>query len=1090
MKQKYFGNKIDEDDYIKKTVIRDGQEYTYETVNTDKLSGNVQEFYTPTDIFSARALNRPLLETFEDEESIYQVLQNVCKTLYGQKENGILPDIFEEFNPKNISVGKFLTEEKKYIRIPSGAFLAKLTDSQAKYYKYTKSEDNQYSKDFFIDNDRNSIVVFNRPNSDLFERQLAEHFNFNLNDQDNDVRLYYDFDTDKVGKVDEEEIRRNNPKNDDETDKNYEQRIAKIIESSYINNNNEKYNIKSILKYFIEVNKTSYSYSKDIYGKNIVTNTKETNRIPQNKNNFCYNSFELVNAFYNIYGSYLTKEDDMFSLEEVLEINFDTWNGENDFIIFFDPHTTEDKYDLTKDKEYSFSFSKRFGMCPLNSFDDNSEKYVKLFKIRLNVNKNTYEAKIIGDPICYLSKIDRTTFDIKNINLTNLLNDLVIENKKSNINISEAHIKPNENEKNNISIGIYNLGYSNTDGEKNRELDSEGDKKVLGENNIAIGSYSMKNTSENEGNFPKNNIAIGKNTLSEVNYGENNIEIGYGNEKIKNPYNLINIGSNVSKTNKGQEIVSSRNTTIIGHNNGNNFDYLTDKNTIIGHNNNGINSKELTGLSNLNTIIGVENNIKTLNNLNTIIGNYTNNDKIKDVNITENTRSLNFVIGNENDLNFVKNNNIIIGNKNYAKGSESGLNSNNVIIGKENYGNNSNFIAGNNNNLSGSNEFVVGNNNIADVNTNNETIIGKENTIKSTKTSAIIGKQNDIKNSESDYLFGYNNNILNTKNNFIIGNDNDISNNNNNIFIVKDAKITKQLTDAIVIGCGNDTASKTINENTKIAIGPIGGLNYFENDTSTTTKTSEYFINVGNAGDAEINAKEITINAKTMELKSSVNAPILNVSKFLYQDSSANKVGDIGSNAVPNAGNVTISDTNNMLSEMKNYKSFIGTYNNDNYIISVRSKNGYGNNENTLLLYSTINRRDNKSLLTLNISSSNGKKEIVDTAGGQEIKGTLKVQTLYATSSRKSKMDIKPTKYNAVDEINKINVVDFYFKSDEKKENPKVGFIADDTDPIFSTKEKNSMDLYNSVGMLFKAVQELSAENKELKERIKKLENK
>ena len=100
----------------------------------------------------------------------------------------------------------------------------------------------------------------------------------------------------------------------------------------------------------------------------------------------------------------------------------------------------------------------------------------------------------------------------------------------------------------------------------------------------------------------------------------------------------------------------------------------------------------------------------------------------------------------------------------------------------------------------------------------------------------------------------------------------------------------------------------------------------------------------------------------------------------------------------------------------------------------------------------------------------------------------IKANSFIANSARSLKTDIEPTKYNAIDEINKIEVVDFYFKSDDKKENPKVGFIADDTDPIFSTKEKNSMDLYNTCGMLLKAVQELSAENKELRERIEKLE--
>ena len=68
--------------------------------------------------------------------------------------------------------------------------------------------------------------------------------------------------------------------------------------------------------------------------------------------------------------------------------------------------------------------------------------------------------------------------------------------------------------------------------------------------------------------------------------------------------------------------------------------------------------------------------------------------------------------------------------------------------------------------------------------------------------------------------------------------------------------------------------------------------------------------------------------------------------------------------------------------------------------------------------------------------------------------------------------------------------MDFNFKTDENNESPRIGFIADDTDEIFSTKSKDKMDIYNCIGMLLKAVQELSSENKELKNRISKLENK
>ena len=169
-------------------------------------------------------------------------------------------------------------------------------------------------------------------------------------------------------------------------------------------------------------------------------------------------------------------------------------------------------------------------------------KVIKLFELDATVNNDNGITWIDSDeglPLMVsatacLNKIDRTTFDIKNVNVKNLLNDLVVENKKSNVNISEAHIIPKDSEKDNISIGFYNLGYSDeakysqkkdnirenqvffgdtTEDEgqvqdtRNRELASEGDKYILGENNIAIGTYSIKNTIDNDG-VPKNNIAL------------------------------------------------------------------------------------------------------------------------------------------------------------------------------------------------------------------------------------------------------------------------------------------------------------------------------------------------------------------------------------------------------------------------------------------------------------------------------------------------------------------------------------------------------------------------------------------------------
>ena len=100
-------------------------------------------------------------------------------------------------NPDKVVCGNYLNRDKKFVRIPTGAFFAKLSDKQAEYYKYTTTEDNQYSRDFYVDNDHNSAIIFNRPNVELFERQLAEYFNINLSDQDNNVRLNYYFTEEK-----------------------------------------------------------------------------------------------------------------------------------------------------------------------------------------------------------------------------------------------------------------------------------------------------------------------------------------------------------------------------------------------------------------------------------------------------------------------------------------------------------------------------------------------------------------------------------------------------------------------------------------------------------------------------------------------------------------------------------------------------------------------------------------------------------------------------------------------------------------------------------------------------------------------------
>ena len=91
----------------------------------------------------------------------------------------------------------------------------------------------------------------------------------------------------------------------------------------------------------------------------------------------------------------------------------------------------------------------------------------------------------------------------------------------------------------------------------------------------------------------------------------------------------------------------------------------------------------------------------------------------------------------------------------------------------------------------------------------------------------------------------------------------------------------------------------------------------------------------------------------------------------------------------------------------------------------------------------------------------------------------LTAQNLYNTSTIEAKDVIGPTTINAVDLINEVEVVDFTFKDDPEK-NIKTGFIAENTDPILSSKDQDKMDIYNVCGVLLKAVQELDARVREL----------
>ena len=1185
-----------------------------EITNSDKLSGDILEFYSPEDKFSARNLNRPIFENFEDVENIYELMQNVCKTLYGQKNNGILPDVFEEMNPNNLQIGRYLNKTKRYIRIPTGAFFAKLTDKQAEYYKYTKTEDNQYSRDFYIDNDHNAAVIFNRPNVELFERQLAEHFNINLNDQDNNIKLNYYFDEDVVNEL------------------NFNSERA---ESVIMKNNTDKYNRKRRIKYYIEVSKTNYNYQKTDAGRTVITSVPIVERLPKLKSQDPTSCFNLITVFGNTYKNYLSKIDDYFSLEEVIEIPVSLEDTNNNYIIFFDPNTLEAK----TNENIIYSFSKRYGICSetlFNSvFGGDDSTVIRLYKLYIkipDVNKhgsswyvnNTEgypEVRVLNN---YLEKIDRTTFDIKNINVSNFLNDLAIENKNNNVNLSEAHIAPNDEEVNNISIGFNNLGYStdvnysqksnntNSSGvalfgddvkatnegnytdDRNRELASEGDKFILGINNIAIGTYSLMNTVKEENEYPKNNIGIGFSTLKNVYNGSDNIEIGYGNGNIKNTNHLINIGNNFK--NPASNAVDYN--IVIGYENADNF-ALNKRNIIFGFSNAYNTNSNKISINENNIIIGSENTLNKLDTDNVIIGNHNSyKDGGETYNDTVFVGNLNYIFGNDNRLKYLENENIIIGNSN-QKNITSNSNYN-IILGKNNNSKLKNIILGKNNFAIDQNNTVIGKNNIIvkedestvnfDVEEINNEIFGSSNNLSNSESDFVSGSSNNLSNSGSNFVSGSSNSLSDSESDFISGSSNSLSDSGSNFIngssnslnisesnfvngssntldTVKKSNIfgnknnIKKQEGILVVG-DNNTFEDKLNNTTIIGssltndecylqdysgfnyINPLQPFNYNGdrpvNDTKPTFifgkykkegSESGYFIKLDENGSSFIRANDLTVASDALYSEGPITTPIVNVRDYLFQNPGINEnkpTNNMYNALVPNAGTVTEADYEKLDTK---YKTFIGTVNDDSdnikkYVISIKEKNGYGTNNTFKLIYDCSTKR-----LSF-IKTGLDEKTIIDTEGGQTINGNLsirgilsvkkqvsfednlsvskeitigtgiklspssestftndiKAKSFIANSARSLKTDIKPTKYNAIDEINKIDVVDFYFKSDNKKENPKIGFIADDTDPIFSTKEKNSMDLYNTCGMLLKAVQELSEENKELRERIEKLE--
>lgn len=175
--------------------------------NTTALNA---EFITADDNISARVVNRPIVNLYENQETNYNLIQTLLKTVYGNT-SGIIPNIYEEFAPECFEIGSFKNNTGKYfLRIPMGLMLLKKNEAEdivhtpflnkGDYcYKDTQKNE-QFSQD-----DYNSFLAENKPEINTAERQFADLIGLDLDDLTNDIKITQDLIpmTVKVAIVDE-----------------------------------------------------------------------------------------------------------------------------------------------------------------------------------------------------------------------------------------------------------------------------------------------------------------------------------------------------------------------------------------------------------------------------------------------------------------------------------------------------------------------------------------------------------------------------------------------------------------------------------------------------------------------------------------------------------------------------------------------------------------------------------------------------------------------------------------------------------------------------------------------------------------------
>ena len=243
-------------------------------IKQQTLNDNM-ELYSKNDIISDRTLNRPLLQLENEFEKHRTEAAAVLRNFTNGE--GIIKGYYENLNISKLKAGKLIKNNKMFLRIPLGVF----------NYKFN----NDYK------------IYFNYPKVEIFERQLADHFNIDLHDQDGS--LFVD---------------------------------CKTVDGE--------------TKYTVNISNTVYDYGETETSATYISNSVETIKLPIT--DYYHDIFEIISGMKTKYESFLTKRDDLFSLEELIELKID-WAGSDEYIVFFNPYNsiTESYIDFSSAIDYT-----------------------------------------------------------------------------------------------------------------------------------------------------------------------------------------------------------------------------------------------------------------------------------------------------------------------------------------------------------------------------------------------------------------------------------------------------------------------------------------------------------------------------------------------------------------------------------------------------------------------------------------------------------------------------------------------------------------------------------------------------------------